>query len=128
MVLIGALVRRARAGDLEAFGALVGATQAMAHGVASSVLRDPDLARDAVQDAYVRAFRRLGDLEDPALFSSWLRRIVVTVAINLRRSRRRTFLHLDEFDVPVLSNAVFAPAMYGRTSPPESLSSWPARG
>ena len=102
MVLIGALVRRARAGDLEAFGLLVGTTQAMAHGVASSVLRDPDLARDAVQDAYVRAFRRLGDLEDPALFSSWLRRIVVTVAINLRRSRRRTFLHLDEFDVPVL--------------------------
>ena len=102
MDLIGTLVRRARAGDLEAFGLLVGATQTMAHGVASSVLRDPDLARDAVQDAYVRAFRRLGDLEDPALFSSWLRRIVVTVAINLRRSRRRTFLHLDEFDVPVL--------------------------
>jgi RNA polymerase sigma-70 factor (ECF subfamily) len=104
MALIGNLVRRARVGDLEAFGLLVRATQAMAHGVASSVLRDPDLAKDAVQDAYLRAFRRLGDLEDPALFSGWLRRIVVTVAINLRRSRRRTFLQLDESDVPILDD------------------------
>jgi len=99
---LGALVRRAQAGDLDAFGQLVRATQAMARGVAVSVLRDSELAKDAVQDAYLRAFRRIRDLEDPALFSGWLRRIVVTVAINLRRSRRRTFLHLDEPDVPVL--------------------------
>jgi RNA polymerase sigma factor (sigma-70 family) len=105
MDLLGTLVRRARVGDLEAFGLLVRATQAMAHGVASSVLRDPDLAKDAVQDAYLRAFRRIRDLEDPAMFPGWLRRIVVTVAINLRRSRRRTFLHLDELDVPVLDDA-----------------------
>jgi len=99
---LGAFVRRAQAGDLEAFGQLVGATQAMARGVALRVLRDSELAKDAVQDAYLRAFRRICDLDDPDLFSSWLRRIVVTVAINLRRSKRRTFLHLDELDVPVL--------------------------
>ena len=99
---LGTLVRRAQGGDLEAFGQLVRATQAMARGVALSVLRDSELAKDAVQDSYLRAFRRVRDLDDPALFSGWLRRIVVTVAINLRRSRRRTFLHLDELDVPVL--------------------------
>jgi RNA polymerase sigma factor (sigma-70 family) len=99
---LGTVVRRAQAGDLEAFGQLVRDTQTMARGVALSVLRDPELAKDAVQDAYLRAFRRIRDLDDPALFSGWLRRIVLTVAINLRRSRRRTFLHLDELDVPVL--------------------------
>ena len=62
---LGTFVRRAQAGDLEAFGQLVRATQAMARGVALSVLRDSELAKDAVQDAYLRAFRRIRDLDDP---------------------------------------------------------------
>jgi RNA polymerase sigma factor (sigma-70 family) len=64
------------------------------------------LAEDAVQDAYLRAFRRLPDLESPGAFNAWLRRTVITTALNLRRGRRRTFLHLDEVpDVPVLDEA-----------------------
>ena len=58
------LVRRARQGDVPAFGLIVAGTQAMACAVAVSVLRDPGLAQDAVQEAYLRAFRRLGDLQD----------------------------------------------------------------
>ena len=67
------------------------------------VLRDPDMAQDAIQEAFLRAFRRLGDLEEPAAFLSWLRRIVITVASNLRQSRRATLLRLDDAPVvPVL--------------------------
>jgi RNA polymerase sigma factor (sigma-70 family) len=100
------LVTRARAGDLDAFGRLVEATQAMAYGVARSVLRDPALAQDAVQDAYLTAYRRLGDLDEPAAFAAWLRRTVVTVSLNMRRARRRTLLCLDDVpDVPVLDDA-----------------------
>ncbi len=44
----------ARAGDLDAYGDLVGATQAMAYGVARGVLRDAALAEDAAQEAYLR--------------------------------------------------------------------------
>ena len=70
------------------------------------VLRDPTLAQDAVQQAYLRAFRRLGDLQEPAAFTGWLRRIVITVALNMRRARRRTLLRLDDVpDVPVLDEA-----------------------
>ena len=54
------LVRRARQGDVPAFGLIVAETQAMACAVALSVLRDPGLAQDAAQEAYLRAFRRLG--------------------------------------------------------------------
>jgi RNA polymerase sigma factor (sigma-70 family) len=93
-------VNRAKAGDLAAFGRLVEATQVMAYAVALGVLRDPELARDATQEAYLRAFRRLTDLEEPAAFVSWLRRIVITVASNLRQARRTTLLRLD--DVPAL--------------------------
>ena len=97
------LIARARAGDLDACGLIVRATQAMAVGAAAGVLRDPALAEDAAQEAYLRAFRRLGDLHDPGAFRSWLRRIVITVAINMRRARRRTFVALDDApDVPVL--------------------------
>ena len=99
-------VARARAGDLEAFESLVRATQRMAYGVARSTLRDGALAQDAVQDAYLIAFRRLADLDDPASFVPWMRRIVVTVSLNLRRARRRTLLCLDDVpDVPVLDEA-----------------------
>jgi RNA polymerase sigma-70 factor (ECF subfamily) len=100
---LNALVVRARKGDLEAFGHLVRATQTMAFAVARGVMRDHGLAQDAVQEAYLSAFRRLGDLDEPAAFLSWLRRIVITTAINSRRARRVTLLQLDDAaDVPVL--------------------------
>lgn len=100
------LVARARAGDLEAFGRLVQQTQAMAYAVAKGVLRDAGLAEGAAQEAYLRAFRRRGGLDDPASFAGWLRRIVITVALNMRRARRVTFLPLDDMlSVPVLDEA-----------------------
>ena len=100
------LVVRAQAGDLEAFGRLVRATQTMVHAVAREVLRHSSMAEDAAQEAYLRAFRRLRDLEEPAAFVSWLRRIVITVALNMRRAQRFTLLRLDDApDVPVLDEA-----------------------
>ena len=103
MESINPLVARAQDGDLDAFGRLVEATQTMAFAAAVSVLRDAGLAQDAVQEAYIVAFRRLRDLDEPAAFLSWLRRIVITTALNARRARRVTFLRLDDVpDVPVL--------------------------
>jgi RNA polymerase sigma-70 factor (ECF subfamily) len=100
------LIDRARAGDLDAYGDLVRVTQAMAYAVARGVLRDAALAEDAAQEAYLRAFRRLRDLDDPAAFAGWLRRIVISVALNMRRGRRRTLLQLDDVaDVPVLDES-----------------------
>ena len=100
------LVVGAQAGDVEACGRLVQATQTMAYAVAWGVLRERRLAQDAVQQAYLRAFRRLGDLQEPAAFPGWLRRIVITVALNMRRARRRTLLRLDDVpEVPVLDEA-----------------------
>jgi RNA polymerase sigma factor (sigma-70 family) len=100
------IVNRAKAGDLDACSRLVQATQVMTYAVALGVLRDPELARDATQEAYLRAFRRIADLEQPAAFVSWLRRIVITVASNIRQARRTTLLRLDDVPVvPVLDEA-----------------------
>ena len=88
---------------MAAYGKLIQATQAMSLAVAVSVLRDPAGAEDAAQEAYLRAYRSLGDLEDPAAFRGWLRRIVIAAALNLRRARRVTLLSLDDVpNVPVL--------------------------
>ena len=92
------LVIRAQRGDVEAYARLVEATQRMVQGVALSVLRDSTTAQDAAQQAYLRAFRRLSDLQEPASFAGWLRRIAITVAFNMRRARRLTFVTLD--DIP----------------------------
>jgi len=68
MESINHLVIAAQAGDVDAYGQLVHATQTMAHGVAVGVLRDRPSRKDAVQQAYPRAFRRLSDLQEPAAF------------------------------------------------------------
>ncbi|MCY4076236.1 MAG: sigma-70 family RNA polymerase sigma factor [Acidobacteria bacterium] len=100
------LVQRARNGSLTACGEIVEATRAAAYAVAAGVLRDRASAEDAVQEAYLRAFRRLDDLEHPDAFAGWLRRIVVTVAMNARRGRRATLLRLDDVpEIPVLDEA-----------------------
>ena len=97
------LVVRARTGDLEAFSELIRRTQLMTYAVARSIVRDHGLAEDATQEAYLRGFRRLTDLESPDAFIPWIRRIVITVALNMRRARRSTWLQLEEIpDVPVL--------------------------
>lgn len=100
------LVVSAQAGDIGAYGRLVHATRTMSFAVAVQVLRDASSAEDAIQQAYLRAFRRLRDLQDPAAFVGWLRRIVITVSLNLRRARRVTLLNLDDVPhVPVLDEA-----------------------
>ena len=78
MDLLPETVTRARDGDLDAYGRLVSSTQLMAYAVALRVLRDSAQAEDAIQEAYLRAFRRLRDLDEPAAFIPWLRRIVIT--------------------------------------------------
>ena len=99
-------VERARDGDLDAYAQVVQATQVMVHAVAGSVLHDTALAEDAAQEAYLRAFRRMRELDEPAAFPAWLRRIVITVALNMRRARRETLLQLDDVpEVPVLDEA-----------------------
>ena len=101
--LLADTVRAAQRGDVGAYGRLVQATQTMAFAAALGVLRERGAAEDAVQQAYLRAFRRLSDVKEPSSFPSWLRRVVITVALNMRRARRRTLLCLDDVaDVPVL--------------------------
>lgn len=70
------------------FAALVEAEQAGLHRIAARLLRDDDDARDLVQTTFAVAYERMGSLRDPALARAWLRRILVTRALNQLRRRR----------------------------------------
>jgi RNA polymerase sigma-70 factor (ECF subfamily) len=82
------LVVRARDGDREAFAALVHATSDRMYAIATRILRDADLAEDALQSALVTAWRQLPALRDPARFEAWLRKLLVHACYAEARRRR----------------------------------------
>jgi len=85
---VRSLVDRAKAGKLEAYGAIVRRFQDMAVGYGYAVLGDFYLAEDAAQEAFIEAYRDLGKLRDAAAFPGWFRRIVFKHCDRLRRGKR----------------------------------------
>jgi RNA polymerase sigma-70 factor (ECF subfamily) len=86
------LVERARQGDHDAFAVLAAAAISRLDAAAWLMLRDTDLAMDAVQNALVRAWRDLPTLRDPARFDAWLYRLLVNACTDeIRRARRHRF-------------------------------------
>src|SRR3954447_26814878 len=89
------LVERARGGDHDAFTVLIDLTIARLDSAARLILRDPELARDAVQDALIRAWRDLPGLRDPDRFDAWLHRLTVNCCIDQTRRRRRRPIEVE---------------------------------
>ena len=76
------LVERARRGDHDAFAELARGAVTRLDGAARLILRDPELARDAVQEALIRAWRDLPGLRDPDRFDAWLHRLTVNACLD----------------------------------------------
>jgi len=93
------LVRRARAGDREAFEMLVEQHAAVTYRLAAAIVGETD-ARDVAQEALVAAWQQLPRPRDADAFAPWLRRICVNRCRNwlrsLNRRGRPTSLATDE--------------------------------
>jgi RNA polymerase sigma-70 factor (ECF subfamily) len=92
------LVRRARSGDEEAFEGLVRAATPRLLGAARLILRDPDRAQDAVQDALVLAWRNMRALRDAEAWDVWLYRLTTRACVQAAKSSRRrdvAEIHVD---------------------------------
>jgi RNA polymerase sigma-70 factor (ECF subfamily) len=101
------IVELARAGDRAAFEVLVESWVEPAFRIALAIVGNEADARDATQDAFLAAWRRLRQLRDTDRFDAWLYRILVNSCRGLRRGRRRVAareIHLTalgEGDEPV---------------------------
>lgn len=82
------LARLARLGDREAFGSLIERYAPMARRLTRAVLRHPEDADDAAQDAFVAAWTSLGRFDPAQAFAPWLARIALNSARDLARRRR----------------------------------------
>ena len=100
------LVQRAQRGDHDAFAALVGTAIARLDAAARLILRDRELARDAVQETLVRAWRDLPTLRDVERYDAWLHRLLVNACLDLvrRRTRRAIEVELTPLHAPASSD------------------------
>lgn len=83
------LVRQAQAGDIAAFERLYRENVGRVYGLCLRLSSDPSLAEELTQDAFVRAWERLGSFRGESAFFSWLYPLAVNVALSERRARRR---------------------------------------
>jgi RNA polymerase sigma-70 factor (ECF subfamily) len=110
-----ALVSRAKSGDAEAFRALVVRHQRKVYAVALGIVKDPDLAWDVSQEAFVRVHRHLGDFKGESAFSTWILRIATHLAIDVlrkeRSSAREALDDVRESDLEDAGDGILATAL-----------------
>jgi len=110
-----ALVARLTGGDKDAFEPLMRRYNRILFRVARSILKDDAEAEDALQNAYLQAYRTMTDFRMDSKLSTWLTRIVINEAYaRLRKSRRRAeIIHLepgmDDEQIQAASGALRVP-------------------
>jgi RNA polymerase sigma-70 factor, ECF subfamily len=81
-------LRRGQEGALEA---LIANTEKACFHLALSILKDGDLAKDALQDAYFHVYQKIGQLREMVAFKAWLFRIVTHACHDILRKRKNEF-------------------------------------
>ncbi|MFV2064481.1 MAG: RNA polymerase sigma factor [Chloroflexota bacterium] len=95
------LVRRAIEGDREAFSELMSASASRQYAVATLILRDGSRAQDAVQEAFVSAWKGMNALRDPDAWDAWLHRLTVRACFrSVRHEKRRRQVELRALPDP----------------------------
>jgi RNA polymerase sigma-70 factor, ECF subfamily len=91
------------AGDQDAFGELFRRHRDQMWALALRTTRDPEMAADAVQDAFISAFRGADSFRGEAAVTTWLHRIVVNACLDKLR-RTKPVAHLPDDDLAILAD------------------------
>src|SRR6478609_5202037 len=98
------LADRARHGDLDAFEELMHARIDAIYRLSYAIVGEEADARDATQETFIAAWRRIRELRDPDRFEAWLQRIAVNSArMTLRARGRRRVREIPSGDVAALA-------------------------
>lgn len=90
------LVRKAKAGDREALGALLADQESRLFAVCLRMVGERESARDLAQDALVKAIHALETFDERARFSTWITRIAINACVShLRKRKLRSHPSLD---------------------------------
>jgi RNA polymerase sigma-70 factor (ECF subfamily) len=95
------VLEKAREGDHSAFRAIVQAHSRDVFRLAFRITRNEEDAEDAVQETFLRAFRKIDGFEARANFGTWLYRVTANTAIDVLRRRRR----VADRSAPLLEDA-----------------------
>ena len=114
-------VARSLAGDMTSFDRLIEKYQRRAVAVSYRLLGNIDDAMDVCQEAFVRAFRSLGSLQEPERFGPWLMRIVSNLSLNYRRGRRTNLSLSTGDDEAGIEDLVTDRSSRGGHTAPDSL-------
>ena len=90
------LVKRAQAGDSNAFGALFEAHRSRIYSVCLRMTSNAAEAEDLTQDAFLQAFRKMAKFRGDSAFSTWLHRIAVNTVLMHFRKNSLSQISLDE--------------------------------
>ncbi len=83
------LVALAQAGDSDAFATLVARHQHLVYNLAFRFMREPSLAEDMAQEAFLKAFRLLKGFRGDCAFSTWMYRVTASVCLTELSKRKR---------------------------------------
>ena len=90
------LIARCKAGDREAHYKLYKLYSRAMFNVSYRITGREEDAEDALQEAFISAFRNLNNYRGDAAFGAWLKRIVVNKAINVLKKRKHKLMSEDE--------------------------------
>lgn len=90
------LIERCLDGDIKAQYQLYKLYSKAMYNIAIRFLDNKMDAEDILQESFITAFNRLGELKNRALFGSWLKRIVINNCISFQRKRKIAFEKIDE--------------------------------
>jgi RNA polymerase sigma-70 factor (ECF subfamily) len=93
------LIARAQRGDRDAARSLYDIHSRRVHRLCFRLCGDEEMARDLVQDTFIRVFDRLSTFRGESAFATWVHRIAVTVSLNGLRKERRLKRGADDLDV-----------------------------
>ena len=104
-------IQKVLAGDTNAFRYFIETYRDMAYSLAMSIVRNGPVAEEVTQDAFLKAYRSLGNFEQRSKFSTWLYKIVKNEG--LKRIRKKAFTFAD--DINELNDISFAEVNYAVT-------------